>query len=215
MSLFDSGYAYQDKIPSQNRFSERSLVILEPGDFYSSLTDTYVTSREVLSDAMKTLIRRAKLKDLKDILNVASSTKVFSAEELQCLHDDLHEFLETDNEDSFVVAVDGDKVVGFAQWGPLPITAKSFMLHWIAVLKSTQGKGVGRQLVEKVERDVKRQNARILFIETSSRDAYDDTRAFYMKCGYLPVCVVPDYYCYGDAKVVFSKQVGDLICIAD
>ena len=155
-------------------------------------------------------IRKAKPSDKKTILNLARSTKVFSPEEIICLENDLTDYFENENEDIVLVYEDEKQVFGFVQFGPLPITDKSWMLHWIAVSKKVQKAGIGRKLIERVESIAMDKNARVLFIETSSRKEFETPRNFYMRNGFMPISVVTDYYGIYDSKVIFSKCLLDL-----
>lgn len=46
-----------------------------------------------------------------------------------------------------------------------------------------------------------------VYAETSGRDQYAPTRAFYRACGYRKVAELADFYADGDAKVIFVKNI--------
>jgi hypothetical protein len=46
-----------------------------------------------------------------------------------------------------------------------------------------------------------------VYVETSSRDQYEPTRRFYLKCGYRVDAVLEDFYAPGDGKVIFVKAL--------
>jgi GNAT superfamily N-acetyltransferase len=96
---------------------------------------------------------------------------------------------------------------GYACFGAIPARPKSYDLYWIAVAPSEQRHGLGRQLVEEAERRASRQGARAMFIDTSGREQYRPTRAFYECMGYSRYEVVRDFYAPGDDKVVYYKQL--------
>jgi hypothetical protein len=48
---------------------------------------------------------------------------------------------------------------------------------------------------------------RKVYIETSSRDLYLPTRAFYQSCGYPIDAQLDDFYGPGDHKCIFSKSL--------
>ncbi len=74
------------------------------------------------------------------------------------------------------------------------------------VRPGTQGRGVGRGLLKRAERQMRSSGARLCVIETSSRDDYAGTRRFYLACGYAEVARVPGFYDEGDDRVTYAKQ---------
>jgi ribosomal protein S18 acetylase RimI-like enzyme len=98
--------------------------------------------------------------------------------------------------------------LGYACYGRDAMTESSWELYWIAVDPRTQGSGIGRRLLELVERDARARGATQLFVETAGRPIYAPTRAFYLATGYTLVAELPDYYAPGDSKCVFAKRLG-------
>lgn len=111
---------------------------------------------------------------------------------------------------SFVLADVGDELVGYTAWGPVPLTRSSFDLYWIAVHSRYQGLGIGRELLAETERAVAAHGGGRLYIETSSREAYARTRAFYSRAAYREVARLEHFYAEGDAKIVYSKLIGGI-----
>jgi len=111
------------------------------------------------------------------------------------------------SEYQFIVAAEGDDLLGYACYGPIPLTESSFDLYWIVVAPRHQRKGVGRALMRRVEESAVRQGGRRVYIDTSSGDAYVDTRAFYTAAGYSEVARFPDFYREGEAKLVYSRDL--------
>jgi len=97
--------------------------------------------------------------------------------------------------------------LGYACYGPIALTAASWDLYWIAVAKPGQGRGIGRRLLAEVERRAAALGAASLHADTSGREAYARTRAFYAGAGYARAAELPDFYGPGDAKVVFVKRL--------
>lgn len=73
--------------------------------------------------------------------------------------------------------------------------APSFEIHCMAVHASSRGTGRGRALVEHVQDWVRREGGRFLQVKTvdaSGRSAaYDETRGFYERMGFVPLEVFP------------------------
>ncbi len=101
------------------------------------------------------------------------------------------------------------RLVGWVCWGQTPCTEGTWDLYWLAVDPAAHGKGVGRALVEEMERRLSGQ-ARLISVDTSGRLDYTPTRAFYAALGYAAVAIVPDFYAPGDDQVIFTKQLGEV-----
>jgi ribosomal protein S18 acetylase RimI-like enzyme len=77
---------------------------------------------------------------------------------------------------------------------------------WIAMHPDFQGEGAGTQLLNEVERRLRQREARLLVVETSSRDDYAPTRHFYETRGYGSAARLADYYAPGDDRVIYTKR---------
>ncbi|MBL8851541.1 MAG: hypothetical protein JNG89_17790, partial [Planctomycetaceae bacterium] len=58
------------------------------------------------------------------------------------------------------------------------------------------------------ERLIAKRGGRRVYAETSGREQYAPTRAFYERCGYQREATLKDFYAPGDDKVVYGKVVG-------
>jgi GNAT superfamily N-acetyltransferase len=105
----------------------------------------------------------------------------------------------------FLLADCSGALAGFTCYGPIPGTTASFDLYWIVVDAELRGRGIGRELLRRTEWLVAQQQGRRLYAETSSRDQYRSTRAFYERCGYRQEAFLSDFYAPGDGKVIFVK----------
>src|SRR5512134_33626 len=107
----------------------------------------------------------------------------------------------------FLFVEDEQGLLGYACWGPIPCTEKSFDLYWIAVRPERQGGGVGKRILAAAEEEIARAGGARIYVETSTRAAYDPTRAFYERCGYARAATFDDFYALGDGKAVYLKVV--------
>jgi GNAT superfamily N-acetyltransferase len=105
----------------------------------------------------------------------------------------------------FLFAESGDEVLAYTCFGPVPLTASSWDLYWIAVRRDLQGMGLGRVVLGASESRVRAAGGTRLYLDTSSRPQYSTTRAFYRACGYTEAAVLDDFYAPGDGKVIFCK----------
>ncbi|GAB6185471.1 GNAT family N-acetyltransferase [Thermopirellula anaerolimosa] len=107
----------------------------------------------------------------------------------------------------FIFAEDSRGPVGYTCYGPIPCTRHSWDLYWIAVAPDRQGRGLGKRLMHATESAVRAAGGTRIYIDTSSREQYAPTRAFYERCGYRTVAVLEDFYAPGDGKVILEKRL--------
>lgn len=105
----------------------------------------------------------------------------------------------------FLVARDGDRVLGYACFGPHALAEGVWDLYWLATDPDVQQRGVGRALVEGTEAHVVSQRGRMLLIETSGTPPYQAARRFYESCGYRYQAVIHDFYAPGDDLLMYGK----------
>ena len=107
----------------------------------------------------------------------------------------------------FVFAEIGATLVGYACYGPIPCTIASFDLYWIAVDPRCQRNGIGRALMAAVESRVADLGGERIFIDTSGKDQYAKTRAFYERNGFHCEARLRDFYSPGDDRVIYAKAL--------
>jgi ribosomal protein S18 acetylase RimI-like enzyme len=134
---------------------------------------------------------------------IVSATGVFSTEEVAVAV----ELFEEAGDYEFVGAFEGDRLQGFACFGPTPSTDRTYDLYWIAVHPDAQRAGAGAALMMDVERELQRRGARLLVVETSSRNDYASTRRFYGKRQYTEAARLRDFYASGDDRLVLTKRL--------
>jgi ribosomal protein S18 acetylase RimI-like enzyme len=105
----------------------------------------------------------------------------------------------------FVFAEFDGRTVGYSCYGPIPATAASYDLYWIAVDRDCQGRNYGRILLEESERLIRAAGGRRVYIDTSSRPQYQPTRAFYEHFHFRREVVLEDFYAPGDGKAIYVK----------
>lgn len=151
-------------------------------------------------------IRPLQVRDLSGIKNIIELNQMFPVE---MLDDMTSTFLTEDGADEFwCVAFDEqDNPLCVAYCAPEYMTQGTWNLLLIAVLPEYQGTGIGTDTMAHVENLVKLKQGRLLLVETSGLPDFSETRAFYPKCGYSQVAVIPEFYDAGDDKVVFSKNL--------
>jgi GNAT superfamily N-acetyltransferase len=156
------------------------------------------------------MIRPTTPADTETLVALTDATGMFKPIEVVALRevlDDFHATNHTDDHHAITLEENGD-ILGFAYYGPAPMTDRTWQLWWIVVRKDQQGRGVGGRLLRFVEDDLRtKRNARVLFIETGSLPHYELTREFYRKHSYEQHALLKDFYADGDSMVVFRKTI--------
>ena len=147
--------------------------------------------------------------DARQVAQLVAATGFFSAAETAIAAELVRERLARgpDSGYEFVLAERDGRLLGYACYGLVPCSTVSWDLYWIAVAPQRQGGGLGRRLLEVVEARIAAAGGTACYAETSGRDQYAPTRAFYGRAGYETAAVFPDFYGPGDAKHVFVKRL--------
>lgn len=158
-------------------------------------------------------IRPASPADRQRILDILTATARFTSQEIGWAMELVDLCLDGRREYELHVLEEPDSgpkrtVQGYVCFGPTPKSEGVFDLYWIAVDPRHQGQGYGQLLLRFVENEVRRQNGRMLLIETSSKQSYAPTVRFYRRAGYDEISRIKDFYRIEDDKVVFCKHLG-------
>jgi ribosomal protein S18 acetylase RimI-like enzyme len=148
--------------------------------------------------------------DGSQIQSIAARAGVFSLEEVDSVQVMWREYLTLGPEDSgyhFIAYREGDRVLGFAIYGPRDLTDGVFDLYWISVDPAAQCKGVGRALLTASENAVRAMGGRMLIAETSGTPHYEPARKFYFAMGYENEAIIRDFYTPGDDLLIFIKRI--------
>jgi ribosomal protein S18 acetylase RimI-like enzyme len=171
--------------------------------------DSHTTSDGNQDIVMGVLLRNLKPRDCPLLERLLSRIKEFSEEDeslaMELIHHALSNRLQSDY-DFFIAAGENDFPVGYACFGPTPLTQGTFDLYWIAVDPAFSGHGIGTALLEAIEEKIKRLNGRMLIIETSSGQSYESSRRFYVKNGYQRSETIRDFFQNGEDRVTYTKR---------
>lgn len=150
-----------------------------------------------------------RIEDKKNVAEIVTSTGFFYPDEISLAVELVTEQLQKGAASGyyFLFAEQDGQAVGYTCFGPIPATRFSYDLYWIAVHNDMRGKGIGKILVQKSEEKIRDLGGQRIYIETSSRELYAPTRAFYLTCGYNEEAVLQDFYAPGDAKNVYLKII--------
>lgn len=147
--------------------------------------------------------------DVQRVRRLVAVTGFFHPEEVAVAEELVAERLEKGEASGyhFIMADHYGRLAGYACFGPIPCTAASYDLYWVAVHPDFQGRGLGRRLLVESERRIKAAGGSRIYVDTSQRVQYASTRAFYESCGYRLETVLKDFYADGDGKAIYSKSL--------
>ena len=154
--------------------------------------------------------RKTVLKtDEKNVRDIVESTGFFNPEEVEIAVELVTERLQKGIASGyhFIFAEMTGQTIGYACFGSIPATKSSYDLYWIAVHNDYRGAGIGKQLINLSEKTIAGMGGKQIYIETSGREQYQPTRAFYLACNYNEAAVLNDFYAPGDAKYIYVKSL--------
>lgn len=157
------------------------------------------------------LIWRDEVKsgDSEIVRRLCKSSGFFSAEEIDIAVELIEERIAKGPASGyhFLFVQYGERVHGYACYGPIPGTESSWDLYWIAVEEDKRGHGLGRKVQAEVERRTSLLGGTRIYIWTSSRDQYRPTRGFYERLGYTREATLRDYYKPGEHLIIYMKSL--------
>lgn len=155
--------------------------------------------------------------DLPAIRTLVTSSGYFSAEEVGVAVELLEERLLKGDASGyfFLLAEQETQIAGYTCFGPIPGARTSFDLYWIAVDNHLRHGGIGKELLEKTEILIHTLGGDRIYVETSSRPQYENTVAFYQRCGYGQAALLDDFYAPGDGKIILVKVLNTTSFLAD
>ncbi len=146
--------------------------------------------------------------DVPVIERIAAETGAFNHIEIAIVREMLDTYFHPEPRDdhTFVVYRNGtNAVIGFACYGPTPLTDRIWDLYWICVDRDHQKNGIGSVILQQVEQVVCNTGARAIYLETSDTEAYQPARDFYERNGYECLAHIDEFYAPGDGKLIYRK----------
>lgn len=140
---------------------------------------------------------------------MADETGVFRKSEITVLEEVLDATVKSNNGEYLLIQEKLKEIpVGFVIFGKTPCTHFTWDIYWFVVDKDRQGRGIGSDLISKVESYIlTSQEKAVLRVETSSREDYFGARRFYVSQGFMKIGVIPDFYAENDSLVIYSKEI--------
>ncbi len=154
------------------------------------------------------MIRSVTPADLPAVVGIAIASGLFASSDDGFLNQMMNDYFAVNLADGHQCVIDvTDQPLGVAYFAPAKATAGTWYLTMIAVIADQQGKGRGATLLRHVEATLRSSGERLLLVETSGLPSFEQTRAFYKKCGYTEEARVRDYFEAGDDMVLFRKAL--------
>ncbi len=153
------------------------------------------------------MIRPMTTTDRNQVVDILQGTRMFTQDEVDVAIELLDIYLQQPGQKDYIadVLTEEERVMGYATYGPTPLTEGTFDLYWIAVSPAAQNKGYGKQLMQWVENKIREAKGRLLIIETSSQPRYENTRRFYLNQHYEESVRIADFYKPDDDRIIYVK----------
>jgi D-alanine-D-alanine ligase len=152
-------------------------------------------------------IRWCDAADRPAVVKLLADTGYFRPDELEVAKEVLDSAIKDGPQghyQSYVSEISGI-VTGWVCFGPTPCTVGTYDLYWIAVAPEHQGYGFGKHLMQSAETQMQSFGAKLCVVETSSREIYRSTCAFYEKLNYHLEASIPNFYGPRDDKLLYLK----------
>lgn len=147
--------------------------------------------------------------DLEPILAVTRAAGVFTAEETDTVAELFNGYVQDPRKSgyNFLTYREQAAVLGFACWGPTPLTQGTVDLYWICAAPAAQGKGVGAALFQAVVAAARQAGRWLIVIWTSNRSEYAPARNFYKRLGCTLNLQLADFYARGEDLCMFTYRL--------
>ena len=150
-------------------------------------------------------IRKVIKSDISDLKQVLDTIELFPSEMLdEMIADYLNNPV---TEEIWFTETHGGKPISIGYCAPEKLTEGTFNLYAIGVRSDIQSKGTGSRMMDFIENHLKKNNHRILIVETSGTEEFQLTRRFYEQLGYEQEAVIRDFWKDGDDKVIYWKKL--------
>lgn len=151
----------------------------------------------------KEYIRPLAQRDLERVACLVDENEMFPSD---MLADMTASFFDGDESQRWLVFDDG-QVDAACYFVPENLADGVWNLLMIAVDPKRHGEGLGSRLMRAVEAQLTKEGVRILLVDTSGKDGFKRTRAFYDMLEYEREARIRDYWAEGDDKVTFRKRL--------
>jgi GNAT superfamily N-acetyltransferase len=107
----------------------------------------------------------------------------------------------------FLISEGDGRILGYACYGPTPMTEGCWDLYWLVVARGARRGGIGRELLAAVEDALRRATARLVRLETAGLPSYAAARMFYATHAYQLAGQIRDFYHPGNDLHIYVKYL--------
>jgi ribosomal protein S18 acetylase RimI-like enzyme len=151
-------------------------------------------------------VEASKPEDRSAIGEIARRSGVFTNAEEDSIYELFDAHLQSaDSGYEWLSARAGDRLVGFACYGPTPLAQGAYDLYWICADRTQHREGIGKSLFSLIEKEIRDREGRLLMIWTSGAEIYRPASKFYEQMGCELSARIRDYYKPGEDMVVYVK----------
>jgi len=152
------------------------------------------------------LIRPTEGSDCVAVMEILRASGQFDADSLAFVQQTLDQHLKDPGPAIWLTADEGEPV-GVAYCAPEPVASETWNLLMLFIRGDKRNRGVGKQLVSRLETELQTRAARLLIVETSGLPAFAVARSFYPSAGFKYEATIKSFYAAGDDKLVFTKPL--------
>jgi ribosomal protein S18 acetylase RimI-like enzyme len=152
---------------------------------------------------------KPEIKDIQRIREMVVSTNFFYDHEVEVAVELIQERINHGESTGyhFVFAEVDGVTVAYSCYGHIEMTRSCFDLYWLVTHNDYRGMGIGKKILDETYKEAKKMGCTIIIAETSGRDHYKPTQAFYDSAGYTLEATIHDYYDEGDDKLIYIKRI--------
>jgi ribosomal protein S18 acetylase RimI-like enzyme len=166
---------------------------------------------KVQQDQLAAVLRvlPSTLEDRRGIYDILLHSGVFGRSDAECVDQMFGEAFTRPSDDNyrFLSCWEDSELVGFACYGREALTQGTWDLFWVCVSSAARRKGVGRTLLNEVQRHAEQEHVRLIVIYTSSTEKYAAARRLYESQAFTRTAVIPDYYATSDDLYIYTKRL--------
>ncbi|OFZ26701.1 MAG: hypothetical protein A2381_17060 [Bdellovibrionales bacterium RIFOXYB1_FULL_37_110] len=148
-------------------------------------------------------IQPIKITDKAKLVNLLEDISLFTPDERAVALELLEDTSPSSDYHFLGTFEDNGELSSFICFGPTPMTHGTFDMYWVGTADHHQRKGLARKLFNEMNMVLKKQNARMVRIETSGKDNYVSTRSFYENIRLVEEARLKDFYSVGDDLIIY------------
>lgn len=155
-------------------------------------------------------IRSMVSKDREVLYEMMQNTGVFSVQAINLAMEAIDTYLFNSEENDYRVVVAAEpsgQAVAFACYGPVAGTEGTCRLYWLVVTPAWQHQGIGTQLLEWVEGQMRTEGARLMVLEITSESSHAIFVRFFTERTYKPSGRIRNYFRSGEDILFYVKPL--------